>query len=68
MRSPQNIFHDVVKNRILETIITETLHSRMPRLDYPLFTEEGLLLTVVLLIPVLYNLAKSCHKKAKSNN
>lgn len=26
--------------------------------DYPLFTEEGLLLTVVLLIPILYNLAK----------
>ena len=42
--------------------------SRMPGLDYPLFTEEGLLLAVVLLMPVLYNLAKSHHKEAKSNN
>jgi len=42
--------------------------SRMPGLDYPLFTEEGLLLAVVLLMPVLYNLVKSCHKEAKSNN
>ena len=42
--------------------------SRMPSLDYPLFTEEGLLLTIVLLLPVLYNLAKSNHKGTKINN
>ncbi len=30
--------------------------SKVPSIDYPLFTEEGLLLTVVLLIPILYNL------------
>jgi membrane-bound metal-dependent hydrolase YbcI (DUF457 family) len=40
-----------------------TEFSRMPGLDYPLFTEEGLLLTAVLLIPVLYNLSKSYRKE-----
>jgi len=32
--------------------------GRMPGLDYPLFTEEGLLLTAVLLLPILYNITK----------
>jgi membrane-bound metal-dependent hydrolase YbcI (DUF457 family) len=35
--------------------------GRMPGLDYPLFTEEGLLLTAVLLLPILYNLTKRAH-------
>lgn len=30
--------------------------SKVPSIDYPLFTQEGLLLTVVLLLPILYNL------------
>jgi hypothetical protein len=30
--------------------------SVVTKIDYPLFTEEGLLLTAVLLIPMLYNL------------
>jgi membrane-bound metal-dependent hydrolase YbcI (DUF457 family) len=32
--------------------------SKVTSIDYPLFTQEGLLLTVVLLLPILYNLAK----------
>jgi membrane-bound metal-dependent hydrolase YbcI (DUF457 family) len=40
--------------------VTRTLtdFSALAGGDYPLFTEEGLLLTVVLLIPILYNLAR----------
>jgi len=30
--------------------------SRVTGFDYPLFTQDGLLLTIILLLPVLYNL------------
>jgi len=32
--------------------------SKVPGIDYPLFTQEGLLLTVMLLLPILYDLIK----------
>ena len=32
--------------------------SVVAKIDYPLFTEQGLLLTAVLMIPVLYNLIR----------
>ena len=43
---------------------TPTEFIKVTGIDYPLFTEEGLLLTVVLLIPVLYNLARIKNVKA----
>jgi hypothetical protein len=42
----------------LQVTQTPVDFSRLPGLDYPLFTEEGLLLTLVLLIPIFYNILK----------
>jgi membrane-bound metal-dependent hydrolase YbcI (DUF457 family) len=42
----------------LSVVQAPTDFSRMPGLDYPLFTEEGLFLSVVLLIPVLFRILK----------
>jgi hypothetical protein len=50
----------------LQVTQTPVDFSRLPGLDYPLFTEEGLLLTIVLLIPILYNILKGNPMRAKS--
>jgi membrane-bound metal-dependent hydrolase YbcI (DUF457 family) len=42
---------------------TPTDFSRVAGLDYPLFTEEGLLLTAILLAPILYKLAWGKERK-----
>jgi membrane-bound metal-dependent hydrolase YbcI (DUF457 family) len=42
-----------------------TTFGRVPGLDYPLFTEQGVLLTAVLMVPVLYNLAIRAHERVK---
>jgi membrane-bound metal-dependent hydrolase YbcI (DUF457 family) len=49
----------------LQVTQAPTDFSRLPGIDYPLFTEEGLFLTVVLLIPILYNLANRAPKGAR---
>jgi membrane-bound metal-dependent hydrolase YbcI (DUF457 family) len=52
---------------ILHVTQVPTDFSRVPGFDYPLFTEEGMLITAVLLLPTFYKLAKRAYEKRNEN-